>query len=91
MRNVKKIPEDTKARVDNYPKLSQSQGMKEKQLTITSKDITQKQWSNLILELNLIKKAWSSYATLELQGTGVRKIIAHGTRNFDSKVLEDDD
>ena len=64
--------------------------MKEKQLTITSKDITQKQWSNLILELNLIKKAWSSYATLELQGPGVRKIIAHGTRNFDSRVLEDD-
>ena len=64
--------------------------MKEKQLTITSKDITQKQWSNLILELNLVKKAWSSYATLELQGTGVRKIIAHGTRNFDSRILEDD-
>ena len=61
-----------------------------KTLTLTSKDITQKQWSNLILELNLIKKAWSSYATLELQGTGVRKIIAHGTRNFDSRVLEDD-
>jgi hypothetical protein len=64
--------------------------MKEKQLTITSKDITQKQWSNLILELNLVKKSWSSYATLELQGTGVRKIIAHGTRNFDSRILEDD-
>ena len=64
--------------------------MKEKQLTITSKDITQKQWSNLILELNLVKKAWSSYATIELQGAGVRKIIAHGTRNFESKVLEDD-
>ena len=65
--------------------------MKEKQLTITSKDITQKQWSNLILELNLIKKAWSSYASLDLQGAGVKKIIAHGTRNFDSKVLEDDE
>ena len=64
--------------------------MKEKQLTITSKDISQKQWSNLILELNLIKKAWSSYATIQLQGPGVRKIIAHGTRNFDSKVLEED-
>ena len=64
--------------------------MKEKQLTITSKDITQKQWSNLVLELNLIKKAWSSYATIELQGAGVRKIIAHGTRNFDSRILEDD-
>jgi hypothetical protein len=64
--------------------------MKEKKLTITSKDISQKQWSNLILELNLIKKAWSSYADLELQGSGVKKIIAHGTRNFDSKVMEDE-
>ena len=64
--------------------------MKEKKLTITSENITQKQWSNLILELNLIKKAWSSYATIELQGPGVRKIIAHGTRNFDSKVIEED-
>ena len=61
-----------------------------KKLTITSKDITQKQWSNLVLEMNLIKKSWSSYASLELQGPGIKKIIAHGTKNFDSKVLEDD-
>ena len=61
-----------------------------KKLTITSKNISQKQWSNLVLELNLIKKSWANYATLELQGPGVRKIIAHGTRNFDSRVLEDD-
>jgi hypothetical protein len=65
--------------------------MKEKQLTITSKNISQKQWSNLVLELNLIKKAWSSYATIELQGPGIKKIIVHGTRNFDSKVLEEDE
>jgi|TARA_R110002033_G_scaffold122285_1_gene164909 hypothetical protein len=64
--------------------------MKEKKLTIISKDITQKQWSNLVLELNLIRKSWSSYATLELQGPGVKKIIAHGTRNFDSRVIEED-
>ena len=56
-----------------------------KKVTITSDNISQKQWSNLILELNLIKKAWSSYATIELQGPGVKKIIAHGTRNFDTK------
>ena len=54
--------------------------MKEKKLTVTSKNISQKQWSNLILELNLMKKAWSSYTTIELQGSGVTKIIAHGTR-----------
>ena len=54
--------------------------MKEKIITITSKDISKKQWSNLVLELNLIKKAWASYATIELQGPGIKKIIAHGTR-----------
>ena len=61
-----------------------------KKLTITSKDISQKQWSQLVLELNLIKKAWSSYASIDLQGPGIKKIIAHGTKNFDSKVMEDE-
>jgi len=51
-----------------------------KKLTIIGKDITQKQWSNLVLELNLIKKAWKPYAEIELQGTGVKKIISYGTR-----------
>ena len=57
--------------------------MKEKKITITSKDISQKQWSNLILELNLIRKEWAPYAKIELHAPGIRKIIAHGTRtNF---------
>ena len=64
--------------------------MKEKKLTIVGKDISKKQWSNLVLELNLIRKAWAGYATIELQGTGIKKIIAHGTRNFDSRVIEED-
>ena len=54
--------------------------MKEKQLTITSGDISQKQWSQLILELNLIKKSWAQYATLNIRAPGIKKIIAHGTR-----------
>jgi len=60
--------------------------MKEKKLTISSKDITQKQWSNLILELNLIKKEWNKYAKLEIQAPGIKKILAWGTTNYDSKV-----
>ena len=60
--------------------------MKEKKLTITSDDITQKQWSNLVLELNLIKKAWSSYADIDIQAPGIKKIIAWGTSNYDSKI-----
>ena len=58
--------------------------MKEKIITIKPKGITKKQWSNLILELNLIKKAWAGYATLNIKAPGIKKIIAHGTRtNFD--------
>ena len=58
----------------------QKGNMKEKKLTLTSKNITQKQWSNLILELNLIKKSWAKYATLNIKAPGIRKIIAHGTK-----------
>ena len=54
--------------------------MKEKTLTITSSNISQKQWSSLVLELNLIRKAWAKYATLNIKAPGIKKIIAHGTR-----------
>jgi len=40
--------------------------------------------------MNLIKTAWKPYAKLEIQGPGIKKIIAHGTRNFDSRVMEDE-
>ena len=57
-----------------------------KKLTISSKNITQKQWSNLILELNLMKKQWHKYAELNIEAPGIKKIIAWGTANYDSKA-----
>ena len=57
-----------------------------KKLTITSKNISQKQWSNLILELNLMKKAWSSFADIQIEAPGIKKIISLGTSNYDSKT-----
>ena len=56
-----------------------------KKLTITSKNISHKQWTNLILELNLIKKAWKPYASLDIQAPGIRKIIEFGTKAYDPK------
>ena len=53
-----------------------------KKVTIQSKDISPKQWSNFILELNLVRKAWKPYATLELQGSGVKKIVKIGTKPY---------
>ena len=57
-----------------------------KKVTITSKNINAKQWSNLIIELNLIKKQWKPYAELEIEAPGIKKIIAWGTTNYDSKA-----
>ena len=57
-----------------------------KKLTISSKNITQKQWSNLILELNLMKKQWHKYAELNIEAPGIKKIISWGTSNYNSKT-----
>ena len=51
-----------------------------KKLTITSKNITQKQWSNLILELNIMKRQWKPYAEINIEAPGIKKIISFGTR-----------
>ena len=63
-----------------------------KKVTIVGKDISPKQWSNLILELNLIRKQWKPYATFELQGKGVKKIVNNGTNvasvNFHKKMTD---
>ena len=50
-----------------------------KKVSIVGTNISPKQWSNLILELNLIRKQWAPFAKFEIQGNGVRKIIKNGT------------
>jgi len=50
-----------------------------KKVNIVGTNISPKQWSNLILELNLIRKQWKPYADIEIQGPGVKKIIKNGT------------
>ena len=60
--------------------------MKEKKVIVSAKGASVKQWSDLILELNLIKKAWRSYGvTLDIQTPGITKIISWGTRKYDAK------
>ena len=60
--------------------------MKEKKATISAKGASVKQWADLILELNLMKKAWRSYGvTLDIQAPEIKKIITWGTRKYDAK------
>jgi len=39
----------------------------------------------LVLELNMIVKAWKPYAKLELKAPGLKKIIGWGTKRHDEK------
>ena len=55
--------------------------MKEKKVTIVAKKISQKQWSTLILELNIMRKAWRPFAELEIHAPKVDSIIGRGTSN----------
>tara|TARA_R100001082_G_C4228818_1_gene102332 strand:- start:322 stop:501 length:180 start_codon:yes stop_codon:yes gene_type:complete len=53
--------------------------MARQEIKIVGKKISSKQWSNLILELNLIRKQWAPYATIDIQGPGVKRIVKYGT------------
>ena len=47
--------------------------MKEKVITIKPKGISQKQWANLLLELNLVKKSWRSYGVdMQINAPGLK-------------------
>ena len=60
--------------------------MKEKKVTIVAKGASVKQWSDLMLELNLMKKAWRSYGVIiDIQTPGIKNIISWGTKKYDTK------
>ena len=54
--------------------------MKEKVITIKVKSGSAKQYSNLLLELNLVKQAWRSYGgDLQLRAPGLKSALTWGT------------
>ena len=60
--------------------------MKEKIITLRPKGISQKQWSNLLLELNLVKKAWRPYGVdIQISAQGLKNILKWGTKSYDAK------
>ena len=60
--------------------------VKEKIITLKPKGISQKQWSNLLLELNLVKKAWRPYGVdIQISAPGLKNILKWGTKRYDAK------
>ena len=57
--------------------------MKDKKKTIKPKNITQRQWSILLLELNLMKKAWKRYGVdMKMSAPGLKRIVDGGTKRY---------
>ena len=66
------------------PKKSYIVNMKEKIITIKVNGASQGQWSNLLLELNLIRKSWKTYGVdMSLKAPGIRSVIEWWTRPND--------
>ena len=60
--------------------------MKDKTLTLKAKGVTSKQWSTLILELNIMRKEWKPYGVdIQLSAPSIKKIIALGTNAVKDK------
>ena len=56
--------------------------MRDKVIKLTPKGISQKQWANLLLELNLMRKAWKPYGVdINIQAPGAKKIIMWGNKS----------
>jgi len=55
--------------------------MKEKIITIKVDGASQGQWSSLLLELNLMKRAWKSYGVdMNMKASGLKNVLNHGTK-----------
>ena len=55
--------------------------MKEKIITLKINGAAQGQWSHLLLELNIMKKAWRSYGVdINMKASGLKNVLNYGTK-----------
>ena len=55
--------------------------MKDKIITIKPKGVTQRQWSILLLELNLMRKAWKRFGVdMKMSAPGLKRVVDWGTK-----------
>ena len=55
--------------------------MKEKIITLKVDGAAQGQWSSLLLELNLMKRAWKSYGVdINMKASGLKNVLNHRTK-----------
>ena len=60
--------------------------MKDKSINLKVKNITQKQWSNLIIELNLVAQSWRPYGpVIKIKAHNLDRILTWGRKTNDDR------
>ena len=60
--------------------------MKDREINITVTNITPKQWTNLLIELNLVSEAWKPYGPkIKLKAKNLDRIIKWGRKTNDDR------
>ena len=59
-----------------------------KKVIISSTNMSARQWSVFLVELNLMKQNWSRFAKVEIDTPGFDKIIRWGKRKHNEKEEE---
>jgi len=60
--------------------------MKERQVIIEVSNISTKQWTNLIIELNLVSEAWKPYGPkMKIKAYNIDRIIKWGRKTNDDR------
>jgi len=59
-----------------------------KKVTISSDDMTARQWSVFLVELNLMKQNWSRFAKVKIETPGFEKVVRWGKRKHNEKEEE---
>ena len=60
--------------------------MKDKSINLKIKNITQKQWSNLIIELNLVAQSWRPYGpVIKMKAHNLDRILTWGRKTNDDR------
>ena len=55
-----------------------------RKITLTTNDISQRQWSTLILELNSISKSWKRFGVdIKVSALNAERIIKWGNKNHE--------
>jgi len=79
------IVEKVKKDVDKYPLISYIGYMKDREINIKVTNVTPKQWTNLVIELNLMVEAWKPYGPkIKLKTRNFDRIIKWGRSKNDN-------